>query len=79
MFYFIIGFCLVALVVMLAFRWFPKTATWLGVLVGGLFLGLFVEQWSTQVGEIFCYCWLLALVGLPLWWAVRSARSHGVY
>lgn len=76
---FIVGFCLLVLVVMVAFHWFPKLATWCAVTLGGLFLALIVQQWSPEVGEVYTWCWLLAVFGLPVWWAVRAARRAGDY
>jgi len=63
-------------VLVMMWRAFPKTCTWLAVFFLGAVTGESLVQYSQPLADVFGWAWLAAIVGLPVWWAFRLARKH---
>lgn len=80
MIFILLGFSMVALVVLLAFRWFPKFSTMVALLYG-MFVVAFAQS---QLGDFWCEVLLFVLlgflVGLPIYWIdQRHRRARGEF
>lgn len=73
---FVIGFCLMAVVVLFAFHWFPRVATWIALAYSLLVVGYAEPQLGPTLADALCYIILFAMLVLPALWAIRAHRKR---
>jgi uncharacterized membrane protein len=73
-FEFVVAFCLLLLVILLAFRWFPKTATMCVLLYIGAAIALAPDLLGDTASEVLLFTWLMLVIGLPIYWTSRRYR-----
>ena len=72
MFSFMIAFCLFALVVLLAFKWFPKTATMLTIVYVWVAVAMSGDLIGDTAQEVLLFVCVLFFFGLPIYWLVKE-------
>lgn len=76
MIFFVIGSCLLVMVVLFAFHWFPRASTWIALAYSLLVVGYAEPQLGPTLADTLCYIILFAMLALPAVWAIRAHRKR---